>query len=170
MSEHIRRTGAQDVGSSSSETDLDQQHAGYEGQSYPNRPSVEDEYSRAATAREGTAARAQEEALEYADQAKDKAAEYGQKAQQQIDAGKDQAAAGMERAAGQLRERVSQSGGVQAQAGTKVADTMEQAAGYLREHSTAEMWDEVEMYVREHPAQALAGAAFAGFMLGRILR
>ena len=169
MSEYSRRTDAQEAGSSSVESDTDRQMA-YESQGYPSRPSVSEEYRQATSAREGAVARAQEEALEYGEQVREKAAEYGEKAQQQLDAGKDQAAAGMERAAGQLRERAAQGGGVPAQAGMKVADTMDQAAGYLREHTTAEMWDEVEMYVRQHPAQALAGAAFAGFMLGRILR
>ena len=166
MSEYSSRIGAQDVGSSSSEADKEQQHMAYESRDYPNRPSVSEEYRQAASAGEGTAERAQE----YAGQAREKVAEYGEKAQQQLESGKDQAAAGMERAAEQLRERASQTGGMQAQAGTKIADTMEQAAGYLRERSTAEMWDDVETYVRQHPAQALAGAAFAGFIVARVLR
>jgi ElaB/YqjD/DUF883 family membrane-anchored ribosome-binding protein len=47
---------------------------------------------------------------------------------------------------------------------------MESAAGYLKEHSTTEMWEDLEHYAKEHPGQALAGAVVTGFLLGRILR
>jgi ElaB/YqjD/DUF883 family membrane-anchored ribosome-binding protein len=57
-----------------------------------------------------------------------------------------------------------------AQAGVKVADTMESAAGYLREHNTEDMVGDLEKYVKAHPTTALAGAVVAGFFIGRILR
>jgi ElaB/YqjD/DUF883 family membrane-anchored ribosome-binding protein len=47
---------------------------------------------------------------------------------------------------------------------------MEKTATYVREHSTNEMLNDVETYVKEHPAQSVAGAVVAGFLLGRILR
>ena len=102
--------------------------------------------------------------------ARDKVSEFGQKAQQQADAGKDKAAGGMESAASKLREQAAGTDGMTAQAGTKVADGMEKTAGYLREHDTTEMLDDVEKYVKDHPMQAVAGAVIGGFLVGRILR
>jgi hypothetical protein len=114
---------------------------------------------------------ARNKATEYADQAREKASEYGDKAREQAEAGKDQAASGMEKAAGMLRERTAGTdGGVASQAGTKVADGMESAASYLRQHDTTEMWNDVEAYAKQHPTQALAGAVIAGFLLGRLIR
>jgi ElaB/YqjD/DUF883 family membrane-anchored ribosome-binding protein len=98
------------------------------------------------------------------------ASEVGQQAQEKLDQGKDSAASGMESAADKIRERTQYSDGVQAKAGTKVAEGMEKTAGYLKEHDTNEMVDDLEKYVREHPVQALAGAVVGGFLVGRILR
>ena len=147
-------------GSSEAET---RPTSGEPGYSYQNEPSVREEYS---SESQDMKSKVQDQASKLQDQAQ----EYGEKAQEQLDAGKDQAASGMKKAADVLRDKTGQSSGMTAQAGTKVADTMESAAGYLREHDTAQMWDDLEAYVREHPAQALAGAAFAGFLFGRILR
>jgi len=52
----------------------------------------------------------------------------------------------------------------------KAAAGMERTAQYLRDRGTAEMWDDVEAYVRVHPVQGIAGAVAAGFIVGRILR
>jgi hypothetical protein len=76
----------------------------------------------------------------------------------------DQAAAGIDRAAEMAREKVP------GELGTKVANTMEKTAGYLREHDSGELWEDVEQYVRQHPMQATMTAAFAGFLVARILR
>src|SRR5438876_12437800 len=111
-----------------------------------------------------------EKAEEMREKAGEKVAAYGDKAVEQVEMGKEKAATGMEQAAGTLRERVSGTSGIKAEAGTKVADKMDRTADYLHEHSTGEMWDEVEHYVREHPAQALAGAVFAGFLIAKVLR
>jgi ElaB/YqjD/DUF883 family membrane-anchored ribosome-binding protein len=105
-----------------------------------------------------------------ADQAKEKASEYGEKAQEQAELAKDQAAGGIERAADALRERSESMEGTPAQAGIKVADSMETAAAYLKDHNTTEMWGDLERYAKQHPGQALAGAVVTGFILGRILR
>lgn len=102
--------------------------------------------------------------------AKDMASEYGQKAQDQADKGVEKAAEGMQSAAEKIRERTYGQDGFTAQAGTRVADTMESTATYLRDHDTAEMLDDVEKYVREHPMQALAGALVGGFVIARLLR
>ena len=105
-----------------------------------------------------------------AEQAKEKASEYGEKAQEQAEQAKDQAADGMERAAEALRERSGSMEGAPAQASLKVAEGMETASTYLKEHNTTEMWSDVERYAKEHPGKALAGAVVTGFVLGRILR
>ena len=114
---------------------------------------------------------AREKASEYSDVAREKAGEYGEKAREQADMAKQQAASGMERVAGAVRERSEgANGSPAAQAGVKVADSMENAAGYLRSHDVNQMWSDVEAYAREHPAQALAGAVLTGFLVGRIIR
>jgi hypothetical protein len=107
---------------------------------------------------------------EYTEQAREKASEYGERAKEQIEAGREQTASGMERAAGMVRERTGDSSGVAGQAGVKVAESMESAAVYLREHNTADIWSDVESYAKQHPGKALAGAVVAGFLIGRLLR
>jgi hypothetical protein len=104
------------------------------------------------------------------EQMKEKASEYGAKAQEQADQRKDQAAGGLERAAEMLRDRSDSMDGTPAQAGTKVAESMDTAATYLKQHSTSDMLNDLEQFAREHPGQALAGAIVAGFVVGRILR
>jgi ElaB/YqjD/DUF883 family membrane-anchored ribosome-binding protein len=105
-----------------------------------------------------------------AGKAREAAGEYGHKAQDQLDKGTDQAAGGLEQAADKLRSQTGNSEGMPAQAGAKVADSMETTASYLREHNTEEILNDVEHYVKEHPTQALVGAVVAGFMIGRVLR
>lgn len=112
----------------------------------------------------------QEQTREYAEKARETAQEYGQKAQENVESGKSQAAGGMERAADMVRERTAGVEGPAAEAGTKVAEGMESAATYLKQHSTSDILSDIEKYAKEHPAQALAGAVFTGFVLGRILR
>ena len=115
------------------------------------------------------ATKAQEGAQQATEKAKEVASQYADKAQEQLETGKEQAAGGMQRAAETIREKTPESG-VAAQAGTKVAEGMEQTAQYLQEHSTDEILGDLETYVRSHPTQAVVGAIFVGFMLGRILR
>jgi ElaB/YqjD/DUF883 family membrane-anchored ribosome-binding protein len=112
---------------------------------------------------------AKERVKESAGRAKEQAAEVADKARRQADQGMDKAAEGLHGTAEKLRERAEEQGGVTADAGQKVADTMERTAGYLREHDTQELMDDLERYVREHPMQAVAGAVIGGFLIGRIL-
>jgi ElaB/YqjD/DUF883 family membrane-anchored ribosome-binding protein len=125
-----------------------------------------------------TGARGQ--AKEYADQAKNKAGEMAEEAKnktrnmaddakERAEDGKDQAASGLERAAQVAHERAAGSEGMPAQAGTKVADVMEDTAKYLRTHDTNEIWRDVESYARSHPIQTLAGAVVGGFVLGKLI-
>ena len=118
----------------------------------------------------GRGERVQERAQEMAGKARESAGEYGQKAQEQLDKGTDQAAGGLEQAAERLRSQTEGSEGMPAQMGVKAADTMESAAGYLRDHNTEDILNDVEHYVKEHPTQALVGAVVAGFVIGRVLR
>lgn len=104
------------------------------------------------------------------DKARESAGEYGQKAQEGLDKGIQQSAAGMDTAAEKIREKAEQSDGMPAQAGVKLADGMERAAGYLREHDSEDMMADLERYVRSHPTTAVAGALVAGLVIGKILR
>lgn len=113
---------------------------------------------------------AREKAQQYGEQAREKAQEYGDRAQEQAEKGRVQTATGMEKAAGMVRERTAGTSGMPAEAGAKAADALDNASGYLRTHQTSEIMNDVETYARTHPGQALAGAIFAGFVLGRILR
>lgn len=136
---------------------------------YTQRPGSE--YT--GTSRESEAndmGQAREQAQETGENVLEKAQEFGHQAQQRAEEGKDQAAQGMERAAESLRDRVSENGGIASDAGVRAADAMDSAAGYLRSHDTSEMWSDVETYAKAHPTKALAGAIFAGFILGRIIR
>lgn len=112
----------------------------------------------------------QVKASDYASKAQEKASEYGNKLQGQADAGIDRAAEGLEQAAEQMRTRIDGQGGIEAQVGTKLADGLERSAGYLREHEADEIWHDVEQFVKDHPLQAAATAAFAGFVVARIMK
>jgi ElaB/YqjD/DUF883 family membrane-anchored ribosome-binding protein len=112
----------------------------------------------------------QDKAQEMAGKTRETVNEMGQKAQDQLDKGTDQAAGGLEQAAEKLRSQTEGSSGMPAQAGVKVAEGMESAAGYLRDHDTEDMVGDIEKYVKTHPTTALAGAVVAGFFIGRMLR
>jgi ElaB/YqjD/DUF883 family membrane-anchored ribosome-binding protein len=119
-----------------------------------------------------------EQAQEYADHAKNTASKIagqaknktGEMANQVNVWAKDQAASGLERAAQMAHQRASGSGGMPAEAGTKVANVMEDTAKYVRTHDTNDVWGDVEFYVRSHPIQAFAAAVFGGFVLGKLFR
>jgi len=92
------------------------------------------------------------------------------KAKEQVDAGLDKAAEGLESTAERIKSMTGEGEGMPAQAGVKVAEGMESAAAYLKEHSSDEIFKDLEVFVKEHPTQALVGAIFAGFMVGRMMR
>lgn len=116
------------------------------------------------------AAKAQDQAKEIAGQAQEKVGNVATMARERTDQGVDRAAEGLHTAAEKMREHAETREGVHAQVGTKVADTLDRTSSYLKEHDTAQMWDEVETFVRQNPMQAAAGALVAGFLLGRIFR
>jgi len=109
-------------------------------------------------------------AREMTEDARQKAEEVGQQARERAEQGKEATASGLDTAADQIRERIGQGEGTAAQAGTKVADKLENTATYLREHETGEMWHDFERYVKDHPVQAAVGALAAGFFVGRMMR
>jgi ElaB/YqjD/DUF883 family membrane-anchored ribosome-binding protein len=113
--------------------------------------------------------KAQEKASEVGQKAQEKASEVADRAQQKVDEGIHTAAGGVESTAQKIREKTEGSGTLE-DAGAKVADTMERTAGYLREKDSAQLMDDLEQYVREHPMQAIAGAVIGGFVISRILR
>lgn len=114
----------------------------------------------------GMTDRAKDMGSEVADRAK----EAGSQIESGADSGMDHAASGLENAASQVRDRMGGGEGMRAQAGTKVADGLEKASTYLREHESREVWDDVETYIRDHPTQALVGAVAAGFVIARVMR
>jgi hypothetical protein len=103
-----------------------------------------------------------------ADQAKNKAGEIANQAKERADVMKDQAAGGLEHAAQVAHQRATGSAGIPAEAGTKVANAMEDTAQYFRTHDTNHIWGEVASYARSHPIRALAGAVVGGFVLGKL--
>ena len=56
----------------------------------------------------------------------------------------------------------------------RVSDTMrnvqDNVTQYFRDHDVRDMLDDVNGYVKKHPAQALVAAAALGFVLAAILR
>lgn len=99
-----------------------------------------------------------------------RASQVGQAAQQQVESGKGQAAGVMQRTAEELRHRTEGQGGMPQRIGSTAAETLDRTAGYLQEHSTGEIMDDAESYVRAHPVQTVLGAAAVGFIVGRLIR
>ena len=113
---------------------------------------------------------ARQNASVTAGKAREQASAVADKAVKQADEATTRAGESMEDVASKLRDQARGQGGVAAEVGTKVADTMETTASYLKEHDPPEMLDALERYVREHPLQALAGAIVVGFLIARIVR
>lgn len=112
----------------------------------------------------------QEQAGQVAEKAQEQAGAMKDKAMEQAEVGKQKAASGLHSAAEQMRSRSGDGEGTKGQVMTKAADTMERSATYLEEHEPREIWEDFEQYVKDHPMQAAAGALFAGFLAGRMLR
>lgn len=121
----------------------------------------------------GTVTNMMDKAKEQLEPTMDKAKEQldggVDKAKDQVDAGIDKAASGLESTAEKIKGMTGEGEGMPAQAGVKVAKGMETAAAYLKEHSSDEIFKDLEVFVKEHPTQALVGAIFAGFLVGRMM-
>jgi hypothetical protein len=107
---------------------------------------------------------------EKVDAARDKVAGAAEKVSAQADAGREKAASGLEKAADVIDEKVGGMEGASHDAGTMVADRMDTAAAYIREHNSDEMLHDFESFVRRQPVKAVAGAVFAGYVFGRIFK
>jgi ElaB/YqjD/DUF883 family membrane-anchored ribosome-binding protein len=127
------------------------------------KAKAEDLASDAKSKAEDLAGEAKSKAGELAGQAKDAA--YGM-----AESGRDSAAGALDSAADRIEDRVASSDGMPAAAAEKAAQGMHAAAGYLKEHETAEVWDDIEQYVKTHPMQSVALAIAGGVVIGRILR
>ncbi len=119
-------------------------------------PSVQEEY--------------RDKAHEYTGKARDAASQYRERTRSTLETGRQRAADGMERGARLVLEGSEQTSRLSAEQGKKAAANMEDAAGYLRAHTTDEIWNDFEGYMRQHPAPVLGGALFTGFLIGRMLR
>jgi len=53
--------------------------------------------------------------------------------------------------------------------GGAVADRMDHASAYIREHSMSEVADNLSDVIRRHPIQSVLVSAGIGYLLGRIL-
>ncbi|MFN8585068.1 MAG: DUF883 C-terminal domain-containing protein [Dehalococcoidia bacterium] len=107
-------------------------------------------------------------ASEMAGQMKSMTEDAAGRAKDAAETGRESAADGLDKMASNVRERAGD--GMAGAAMERAADGMGAAAGYLKEHETGEIWDDLERYVREHPMQAVAAAVATGIVVGRVLR
>lgn len=114
----------------------------------------------------GTAARMQEAVSDKAKEAKDSVVEYGRQTIDKIDASRGPAASALDQTASVLHEQSDKAATV----AHRTADKIQATADYIRQHDLKAMTDDVGSLVRRYPAQSLAAAAVAGFLVARALR
>jgi ElaB/YqjD/DUF883 family membrane-anchored ribosome-binding protein len=114
----------------------------------------------------GTAARMKEQVTEKVSNAKEKVAEFGRKAVDTIDAQRMPAANTLDRTA----EALHQTGDKVGSAAHATGDKLKASADYLRQTDVQHMMNDVNDLVKRYPGPALAVAAVAGFLLGRVIR
>ncbi len=102
-------------------------------------------------------------------QIKSRATEIGRKAAAAIDDKRDAVARGIDAAASSLHEKAeSLPGGEKiARAAHSAAETMEKAAGYVRDQDLEAMFSDVKQIAKRHPGAILLTAAALGFLLAR---
>jgi ElaB/YqjD/DUF883 family membrane-anchored ribosome-binding protein len=107
-----------------------------------------------------------------ASRAQEQAKRYGQRAMDAVESGRESAATSLDNAASGIRAKAdSLPGGPDvSRFARRAADKIGGAAQYLRDHEVKDMMSEVQSFVKEHPAQALLGAAVVGFLAGRARR
>lgn len=107
-----------------------------------------------------------------ASRAQEQAKRYGQRAMDAVESGRQSAASTLDDAASGIRSKADAlPGGPEVgRFARRAADRIGGAAQYLREHEVKDMMSEVESFIKEHPAQALLGAAVVGFLAGRSMR
>jgi ElaB/YqjD/DUF883 family membrane-anchored ribosome-binding protein len=114
----------------------------------------------------GTAARMQEAISDKAGEAKDKVAEFGRKTVDKIDAQRGPTASALDQTASALHDKSDKAATV----AHRAADKIQATADYIREHDLKAMTDDVGTLIRRYPAQSLAAAAVAGFLVARAIR
>jgi ElaB/YqjD/DUF883 family membrane-anchored ribosome-binding protein len=107
-----------------------------------------------------------------ANRAQEEAKRYGQRALDAVESGRQTAASTLDSAASGIRSKAdSLPGGADvSRFARRAADKIGGAAQYLREHEVKDMMSEAESFIKEHPTQALLGAALVGFLAGRSMR
>ncbi len=114
----------------------------------------------------GTAARMKETVSDKANEAKDKVVQYGRQAVDKIDAQRYPAANALEQTASVLHENSDKAASVSHRA----ADKIQATADYIRQNNLKAMTDDFTGVIRRYPAQSLAAALVAGFLLARSFR
>jgi ElaB/YqjD/DUF883 family membrane-anchored ribosome-binding protein len=97
---------------------------------------------------------------------------YGQRAMDVVESGRESAASTLDSAASGIRANADTlpGGADVSRFARRAADRIGGAAQYLRDHEVKDMMSSVETFIKEHPAQALLGAAVVGFLAGRSMR
>ena len=103
-----------------------------------------------------------------AEEIKDKVSDYGDRAKEGLEDGKTKAAEALNHAADAIRERTGD--GMLSDAGESLASGVEKVAAYTEERSPGEMRADLEDFIKKHPVEAVAGAIFAGFLIGKVMR
>jgi ElaB/YqjD/DUF883 family membrane-anchored ribosome-binding protein len=122
---------------------------------------------------DGQAETLAEKATSATNTVKDKAAAIGQGAAQKIDEKREPAASALESAASTVHEkaeRLAAGGETVSRLAHRTAERLQNTADYVREHDTRAMMNDVEQFVKGHPAQSLVAAAALGFLVGRAFR
>lgn len=119
---------------------------------------------------EEVAGQAREKGQEMMDQAQTKAGQVSRTAEAKADQGVDRASEGLSTAADKLREQGQGQGGQAGHMAETAAEKLDSASGYLREHDTNQMVDDLEALVRRRPIESVLAAAGIGLLLSRIIR
>lgn len=115
--------------------------------------------------------RAQEQASDVLEQAKNKGGELQENIQHAAGQGIDKAASAAEGLAGTLREKADQLPGDRTtELAQQAAGGLERGAEYLRDADLNNVRGDVETMIRKYPVQSIAVGLAAGFLLARVFR
>jgi ElaB/YqjD/DUF883 family membrane-anchored ribosome-binding protein len=103
---------------------------------------------------------------------KEKGSELSQKAGEAINESRPSVASSLDSAAGKLRDHAADlpGGDKTANLAKDAADKLESSAEYVRTHGTEAMLKDAKSFVKSHPALSVAGAVFAGLLVGWMFR
>ena len=109
---------------------------------------------------------------EAASRVRERSGEMADKAVEKFDQGRQAAAGTLDRAALKLHSKAESvpGGSRSATAAHKMADGMERAAAYIREHDAKDIGADAADLMRRYPSRTLIGALALGFLIGRTLR